>query len=130
MPFSLPTIQLVTQDIWVKHTFKDGSGKQKESELPLAFESAGTIKFMTIIGPLIDALSKSSTVVIDEMNVNFHSELCKWIVGLFQDPMENPKGAQLIFSTHDLELLDQDLVRRDQIWFVERDWGTGTSSIS
>ncbi|MDR2866355.1 MAG: ATP-binding protein [Methanomassiliicoccaceae archaeon] len=126
---SVPTVQSLLPDIWVRHSFKDTFGRKTEKELRLNQESSGTVQFISIIGPIISTLTEGGTIVVDEMDVNFHPELCKWIVNLFHDPSENPKGAQLIFNTHDLELQDQDLVRRDQIWFVEKDWETRISSL-
>lgn len=97
--------------------------------LPLIAESKGTIRFLAVIGPVIDALTRGTTIVIDEMDLSFHTDLSKWIVGIFNDPEENRKNAQLIFNTHDAELLDQSVVRRDQIWIFSRDYKTSASSL-
>ena len=102
-------------DIWVKHTLEGSADSQKTVELPLAAESSGTIKFMSVIGPIIAALSKGGTVIIDEMDTSFHPDLFKWIINLFHDPEENKNGAQLVFNTHNPELLNLEFVRRDQI---------------
>jgi hypothetical protein len=128
-----PTSVLPTQigpelDIWVGHTVKN-NGKETIVELPILAESSGTIRFMSMIGPIIDGLGHGKTIVIDEIDANFHSDLCEWIVGLFHDNSENPKNAQLIFNTHDTSLMDLDKLRRDQIWFVEKDWETGISDV-
>ncbi len=100
------------------------------TSLPLIAESKGTIRFLAVIGPVIDALLRGTTIVIDEMDLSFHTDLSKWIVGLFCDPEENKNNAQLIFNTHDAELLDQAVVRRDQIWIVSRDYKTSASSLT
>ena len=106
-------------DIWVEHTIGN-----KKIELPLRSESSGTTRFLTVIGPIIDALLSGKTVVVDELDLSFHTDICEWILGLFLSPYENKKGAQLIFNTHDVGLLDQNIVRRDQIWFTSKDWNT------
>ena len=109
----------VVSDIWVEH--KVGGRKV---ELQLGSESSGTLRFLGIIGHVIDSLVSGKTVVIDELDLSFHTDICQWILGLFLDPEENRKGAQLIFNTHDVGLLDQEMLRRDQIWFTSKDWDT------
>ena len=52
-----------------------------------------------------------------------------WIVGLFLDPSENRRDAQLIFNTHETGLLDQSVIRRDQVWFTMKDWETGAAEL-
>ena len=58
---------------------------------------------------------------VDELHDNLHPLLVRYLVGLFHSPETNPKGAQLIFTTHETAILSQDVFRRDQIWFCERD---------
>ena len=111
-------------DIWVEHTLGD-----RKFELPLASESSGTYRFIAVIGPIIDALMFGKTVVVDELDLSFHTDICEWILSLFLSPYENKKGAQLIFNTHDVGLLDQGLIRRDQIWFTIKDWDTYEASM-
>ena len=113
------SIQIPIQDIWVDHIV-DG----KNYQLPIALESSGTVRFMSVIGPVIDSLLNGRTIIVDEMDMSFHPDLCRWIVGLFLDPAENRNNAQLIFNTHDVGLLDQDIIRRDQIRFTDKKWET------
>lgn len=101
----------------------------KKVSLPLLAESSGTIRFLAVIGPVVDALMRGTTLCVDEMDMSFHTDLCRWIVGLFQDPEQNGNNAQLIFNTHDPELLDQSLIRRDQVWIVSRSFKTSQSSM-
>ncbi len=58
---------------------------------------------------------------IDELDARLHPLMTQRIVEMFHSPLTNPKGAQLIFATHDTNLLDKSLFRRDQIWFTEKD---------
>ncbi|MEE3421614.1 MAG: ATP-binding protein [Succinimonas sp.] len=82
-------------------------------------ESDGTRRFFAFIGPLIDALQNGYVLCIDEINVNLHPKLFKFIVNLFHNKNTNQKNAQLIFTTHDTSVLSLNLLREDQIWFCE-----------
>lgn len=84
-------------------------------------ESQGTQKLYSLAGPILDIIEKGYALVIDELDRSLHPLLVRQIVKAFQDPAINTKGAQLIFSTHDTTLLDPTLLRRDQIWLVEKD---------
>jgi AAA15 family ATPase/GTPase len=105
---------------------KDSQGVR----LPLISESEGTKKMLGIIGPWIEALRTGGTLVVDELDTKLHHLIVRYLIGLFHDPEQNRKGAQLIFTTHDVNLLDQDLFRRDQVWLVERDPDTGATRAS
>lgn len=84
-------------------------------------ESEGTKKVIEISGPLFDTLNEGKTLIVDELDAKLHPLLTRNIVLLFMDPEKNKHGAQLIFATHDTNLLDLDIIRRDQIWFAEKD---------
>lgn len=84
-------------------------------------ESGGTRKLFNLSGPIIDTIKNGRVIVIDEMDSKIHPNLLQRIVLLFQNPQINTKGAQLIFVTHDTNLLGADILRRDQIWFTEKD---------
>lgn len=84
-------------------------------------ESEGTKKVIEISGPIFDTLNKGKILVVDELDAKLHPLLTRNIVLLFMDPEINRHGAQLIFATHDTNLLDLEIVRRDQIWFAEKD---------
>lgn len=83
-------------------------------------ESEGTKKFFRIAGPLLDCLTKGFVVCIDELDAKLHPLLTKAAVSLFNSSDSNPKHAQLIFVTHDTNLLQYGNLRRDQIWFTEK----------
>jgi hypothetical protein len=84
-------------------------------------ESSGTRKFFALTGPLIDVLENGYILVIDELDSKLHPNLVCKLVSLFNSKELNPKNAQLIFNTHDTNLLGSGLFRRDQIWFTEKD---------
>ncbi len=84
-------------------------------------ESEGTNKIMDLSGPIFDTLITGRLLVIDELDAKLHPLITKHIVNLFNSPDSNPNNAQLLFATHDTNLLSSDLFRRDQIWFTEKD---------
>jgi len=83
-------------------------------------ESQGTQKYFSLLGPWIESLMNGYVLIIDELDTKLHHLLTVFLINLFNDPTQNTGDAQLIFTTHDINLLDQDIFRRDQIWFTER----------
>jgi len=83
-------------------------------------ESKGTIKIFALSGPIIDTLENGGTLILDELDTSLHPQISQSIVKLFNSNVHNPKNAQLIFATHDTNLLDKRFFRRDQIWFTEK----------
>jgi len=83
-------------------------------------ESEGTKRIFSLIGPWIDALRKGQILVVDELDTKLHHFLNVFLIKLFNDPTQNKNNAQLIFTTHNTNLLDQEMFRRDQIWFTEK----------
>ena len=77
----------------------------------------------------MEALEKGRTIVIDELDSSMHSNLAKYLISLFNDMNINKNGAQLVFNSHDISLLDLGLFRRDQIYFVEKDNTTGVTDL-
>ena len=84
-------------------------------------ESEGTKKVIELSGPIFDTLINGNTLIVDELDAKLHPLLTRNIVLLFMDPERNKHGAQLIFAPHDTNLLDLSMLRRDQIWFAEKD---------
>ena len=84
-------------------------------------ESSGTNKLFDLSGPIFETLYSGSVLVIDELDAKMHPLISQYIIELFNNPETNPKNAQLIFTTHDTHLLSQKILRRDQIWFTEKD---------
>lgn len=83
-------------------------------------ESEGTQKLFEIAGPLVDTLFDGKVLVIDEFDARLHPLINQAIVKQFNSIEDNPNNAQLIFITHDTNLLDKKLLRRDQVWFTEK----------
>jgi hypothetical protein len=84
-------------------------------------ESEGTKKLFAMAGPLVRALKEGQLLVVDELDARLHPLLTREIISLFNSRQTNSKHAQLIFTTQDTNLLDNRLLRRDQIWFTEKD---------
>lgn len=83
-------------------------------------ESAGTAKAIAMAGPVVDTLMNGGVLAVDEFDARLHTLLALKLVQLFQDPVTNPRAAQLIFVSHDTNLLSRSLLRRDQLWFTEK----------
>ena len=84
-------------------------------------ESDGTKKLFNMAGPIVDTIKKGKTLFIDELDAQLHPLLTRKIVNLFNTPDTNPNGAQLIFTTHDTNMLSKNILRRDQVIFIEKD---------
>jgi len=100
--------------------YKDGEGIGK-TDLPLKEESFGTRALFIIGCHILQALQNGSPFFIDEMDSGLHSYITRLIVDIFRNERINKNNAQLIFTTHDVNLLDQNSIRKDQIWFTEKD---------
>ncbi|GCL49613.1 hypothetical protein NIES3804_11690 [Microcystis aeruginosa NIES-3804] len=83
-------------------------------------ESRGTQKLFALLAPILSVLKASEVLIIDELDSLLHPLMAIAIIGLFNSQQTNPKNAQLIFATHDVNLLSNQLFRRDQIWFTEK----------
>lgn len=86
-----------------------------------AEESHGTQKLFAYAGPILDVLRDGKVLVVDELDSSLHQKMVRFLIGLIQNAELNKNNAQLIFTTHNTSLLDNDLFRRDQIWFMEKD---------
>jgi AAA15 family ATPase/GTPase len=107
------------------HKTKGKDGKEELVTFDMMLEeSEGTKRLFVLMGPIIDALVHGKTLILDELDVRLHLLITKMLIGLFQDEEQNRSGAQLVFTTHDVNLLDLQLFRRDQIWFTEKDEST------
>lgn len=88
--------------------------------LPFNQESTGTQSIYLLGGKILRTLEKGGLMIVDELDTSLHPFITKMIVMIFQSETTNPKNAQLIFTTHDVSLLDRDLIRRDQVWIAEK----------
>lgn len=87
-------------------------------ELDLQEESNGTKKIFGLLPLFVVAINEGRTVVIDELDAKIHPMLLKFILEMFSDSEINTKGAQLIFTSHDMTTMTKEVFRRDEIWFM------------
>jgi len=90
-------------------------------------ESFGTQKLFACLGPILKTLSDGGCFIVDELDAKLHPLLSCFIVELFQNSSTNPQNAQLLFNTHDTNLLNSKIMRRDQIWFTEKKKDSSTA---
>lgn len=96
-------------------------GSNQVAELPLRDESAGTLKMLALYPELLEVLQKGGVYFIDELNARLHPLLVRNFILTFLNPEINVNYAQLVFTTHDTWQLSNQLLRRDEIWFTEKD---------
>ncbi|MGB4594526.1 MAG: ATP-binding protein [Anaerolineaceae bacterium] len=92
------------------------------STFDMGDESEGTQKLFFLAGPLLDTLSSGKILIIDELEARLHPLITRTVIGMFNSLATNPNRAQLLFTTHDTNLLSKKYFRRDQIWFIEKDY--------
>ncbi len=83
-------------------------------------ESEGTQQMFALAAPVIDTLDNGKVLFIDEIDSSLHPLLCQYLVSIFNSTEKNPHNAQLIFTTHDVSLLNEVFLRRDQIYFTNK----------
>jgi len=96
-------------------------------EFDISEESLGTQVIFSLIPVIKDVIDNNKVLLIDEFDKSLHPYIVKYIVELFNDSDLNKNNTQLIFNTHDTNLLDLELLRRDQIWFAEKNPQNGES---
>ena len=100
------------------------SRDEKEVYFALGQESAGTRRLLVILDRAFRALDEGALLCVDELDASLHTHAGKAVLQLFCSPGANPKGAQLLATTHDTNLMNLSALRRDQLWFTEKDaWG-------
>lgn len=104
----------------------------RSTELTLSEESSGTRKLFGLLPYIVNSLYYGTTLVIDELDAKIHPLLLKHIIAMFTDMSINRRGGQLIFTSHDLSTMNNDVYRRDEIWFAAkgRDQNTGLYSLA
>lgn len=100
----------------------------KSVPMEIESESAGTLRLLALLGPIFRALDAGSPIFVDELDSSLHTQACEAVLSLFCSKATNPKGAQLVATTHDTNVLRSPCLRRDQIWFTEKD-GEGATHL-
>jgi AAA15 family ATPase/GTPase len=87
-------------------------------ELPFSDESDGTKKLIAALPVLLLALQEGRLIIIDELDAKLHPKLLRYVISIFKNPKLNTKGAQLVFTSHDMTTMKNTVFRRDEIWFA------------
>lgn len=111
------------------HNGINKNGVRTSFTLDLSDESDGTRKLMSIAPAIESVLNNGGIVLVDELEKELHPMLVNYIVAKFQSKTSNPNGAQLIFTTHNTELLDMELMRKDQLYFADKNRKDGASEL-
>jgi AAA15 family ATPase/GTPase len=91
-------------------------------------ESSGTRRLLTLLAKAFAALDKGGLLIVDELEDSLHTQVADAVLALFGSKASNKRGAQLLATTHDTNLMGSKYLRRDQIWFTEKD-GTGATHL-
>lgn len=102
-------------EVFTKHVVDE-----YEAELNLFDESSGTKKLFGLLPFIAKSLLNGTTLVIDELDAKIHPVLLRYLIMTFSNMKKNKKGAQLIFTSHDLSTMNSEVFRRDEIWFVAK----------
>jgi len=105
--------------ILTTHKAINKDNQSSDIQFDLEKESDGTQRTFALAGLMANILESGKTLVVDELDAHLHPSICQFI--LLQFHLKNPNNAQLLFTSHSTSLLDKDLLRRDQIWFTEKD---------
>lgn len=106
---------------WLLPELMHQGAENADIPLPWNRESAGTQRLFALAGPWLDILKRGLVMCIDELETSMHPLMVRELMRLFMSEQENTNGAQLIFTTHNPLLLDTTLIRRDQVWFTDKD---------
>lgn len=93
----------------------------EDYEIPFRSESGGTRKLLAVLPLILMSLWEGRLVVIDELDAKLHPKLLRYIISMFKNPKLNTKGAQLLFTSHDVSTMRNSVFRRDEIWFAADD---------
>lgn len=118
-----------------RYIFLDRFPNNDKNEKPVRFnldieESSGFVYLLNLSAGIYEALHNGKILIVDEFGIHLHTILKRKIISMFHSNEWNVKNGQLIFASHDLNLLDNSLFRRDQIWFTERNSDNSTNLFS
>lgn len=127
----IPSERIVQKEVRIStfHEIENENGDKENYELELQEESLGTQNLFFFSPILKDAFENGKVLIVDEIDKSLHPLLVELIIKLFHNSEINKRNAQLIFNTHDTNLLSLDNFRRDQIWFTEKEPKKGTTDL-
>ena len=109
-----------SEEVFAQHAVYNGGKIVSTRSLSLSEESAGTNVLFALGGIILKRLELGGVLFFDELDNSLHPKLSKFLVRLFNNPISNPRNAQLVVATHEVTLLDKEVFRKDQIWFAEK----------
>lgn len=111
-------VKIENGDIMIRH-----QSSAIDAWLPLEAESRGTQALFDMAPSILISLRHGTALIVDELEASLHPLICRWLLQQYGNSQTNPRGAQLLFTTHDVNLLStpESLLRRDQIWLTEKD---------
>jgi AAA15 family ATPase/GTPase len=112
--FSMPLTP--TREVRLGHDRSDG----EVTYFDLAMESAGTRRLLVLLDKVFNCLDGGKALFVDELDASLHTQIAAEVLSLFTNPRINKRGAQLVATTHDTNLLREPSLRRDEVWFVEK----------
>lgn len=123
-------ISLSELGVLTSHSQYDDEGRETAS---VTFsmkesESEGTVKYFSLAYPILDTLEHGKRLIVDEFGSKLHTLLITRVISLFNTKAGNPNKAQLMVTLHDTNILNNSLLRRDQIWFTQKN-GRGESEL-
>jgi len=118
--FTTDLPKLENELVSIHKVYNEELNEEELIEFPLERESSGTKNMLSLAFLLLNNFEGGTVMIIDEFEKSLHPQIVRKLIQLFHDPEININNAQLIFSTHAISLLDNELFRRDQIWFTEK----------
>ena len=114
-----PEAEMRNKRVSIEFAHQGRDGKRVYFELDR--ESAGTRRLLIVLGLAFRAIDQGAPLFIDELDASLHTHACEEVLKLFCSRENNPKGAQLVATTHDTNLMVSSVLRRDQLWFIRKD---------
>ena len=111
------------------HRGTDAAGNASFYPLTMSDESDGTRRLMTLAPAIEKTLANGGVLVVDELDREMHLMLVEYVLSRYQEKNSNSRNAQIIFTTHETALLNQEILRRDQIYFVDKNREDGASTL-
>ena len=112
-----------------KHKGISATGDIQFYDMELEDESDGTRRLMSIAPVIESVLNRGGVLLVDELERELHPRLVNFVVAKFQSKKSNTNGAQIIFTTHNTELMNLEIMRKDQIYFVDKKRTDGSSKL-
>lgn len=107
----------MAETVWLHHV----TGSTELEKFERDQESAGTVRYFSMLGPWWGGLGGGAALLIDELGANIHPLLVRGLLRTLHSSARGSTGGQVVFTTHDVTLLDKQIFRRDQIWLTEKD---------